>query len=59
VLGKYQAVVRRADFGDRGIYDRAQVGPFATAEEANEMCSSLKSAGGACIVQYGSHSAAG
>jgi hypothetical protein len=34
VLGKYQAVVRRADFGDRSIYDRAQVGPFATAEEA-------------------------
>jgi cell division septation protein DedD len=51
VLGSYQAVFRRADLGDRGVYYRAQVGPFATAEEANDMCSSLKSAGGQCIVQ--------
>jgi SPOR domain len=51
VLGGYQAVFRRADLGEKGVYYRAQVGPFATAEEANEMCSSLKSAGGQCIVQ--------
>ena len=51
VLGNYQVMVRRADLGDRGIYYRAQVGPFQTAEQANEMCSSLKNAGGQCIVQ--------
>jgi hypothetical protein len=51
VLGSYQVMVRRADLGDKGIYYRAQVGPFATAEQATEMCTSLKSAGGQCIVQ--------
>jgi len=51
VLGGYQVIVRRADLGDKGIYYRAQVGPFATAEQANEMCTSLKNAGGQCLVQ--------
>jgi SPOR domain len=51
VLGSHQVMVRRADLGDKGVYYRAQVGPFATAEEAWEMCTSLKSAGGQCIVQ--------
>jgi len=51
VLGSHQVMVRRADLGEKGVYYRAQVGPFATAEEASEMCTSLKSAGGQCIVQ--------
>jgi hypothetical protein len=51
VLGSHQVMVRRADLGDKGVYYRAQVGPFATAEEATEMCTNLKSAGGQCIVQ--------
>ena len=51
VLGSYQVMVRRADLGDKGVYYRAQVGQFATAKQANEVCSSLKSAGGQCIVQ--------
>jgi SPOR domain len=51
VLGSYQVMIRRADLGDKGVYYRAQVGPFGTAEQAKEMCSSLKSAGGQCIVQ--------
>jgi len=51
VLGSYQVMVRRADLGDKGVYYRAQVGPFQTAEQAQELCSSLKSAGGQCIVQ--------
>jgi hypothetical protein len=50
-LGSRQAVVRRADLGDKGTYYRAMVGPFASASEASELCSSLKSAGGQCIVQ--------
>jgi hypothetical protein len=51
VLGSRQAVIRRADLGSKGVYYRAQVGPFATAEDANQLCSNLKAAGGQCIVQ--------
>lgn len=51
VLGGRQVIVRRAELGDRGVFYRAQVGPFATAEDAQEMCENLKTAGGQCIVQ--------
>jgi cell division septation protein DedD len=51
VLGNQRASIRRVDLGEKGIYYRTQVGPFASAEEANEMCGSLKAAGGQCIVQ--------
>jgi hypothetical protein len=51
VLGNHTASIRRADLGERGVYYRAQVGPFSSAEQASEMCSSLKAAGGQCIVQ--------
>jgi hypothetical protein len=50
VLGGRQVVIRRADLGDKGIYYRAQV-PFATQSEAVEFCTSLKNAGGQCLVQ--------
>ncbi len=50
-LGSRQAVIRRADLGDKGTYYRAMVGPFASAGEASDLCTSLKSAGGQCIVQ--------
>jgi len=50
-LGGHQPLVRRADLGDKGIYYRAMVGPFASMEQAAQMCSSLKAAGGNCIVQ--------
>jgi hypothetical protein len=51
LLGKREPIIRRADLGSKGIYYRALVGPFASAEEAAAMCSSLKAAGGNCIVQ--------
>jgi cell division septation protein DedD len=51
VLGNREPIIRRADLGTKGIYYRAQVGPFGTAEQAQEFCSSLKAAGGQCIVQ--------
>jgi hypothetical protein len=51
VLGSRNANIRRADLGDKGVYYRAQIGPFATSEQANTFCSSLKDAGGQCIVQ--------
>ena len=44
-------VFRRADLGDKGIFYRALVGPFATAEQANTFCSNLKAAGGNCFTQ--------
>jgi hypothetical protein len=51
VLGGREAAIRRADLGDKGVYYRAQVGPFANSEAASSFCSNLKTAGGQCIVQ--------
>jgi hypothetical protein len=51
VLGSRQPLIRRADLGSKGVFYRAQVGPFASAEDANQLCSNLKAAGGQCIVQ--------
>jgi len=51
VLGGREPSIRRADLGDKGVYYRAQVGPFASASEATSFCDNLKAAGGQCIVQ--------
>jgi cell division protein FtsN len=51
VLGSHSPVIKRADLGDKGVYYRAMVGPFGTSEEASQLCGSLKSAGGQCVVQ--------
>jgi SPOR domain len=51
VLGGHDPIIRRADLGDKGTFYRAQVGPFATMDEASQLCNSLKSAGGQCIIQ--------
>ena len=51
VLGGQPHTVRRADLGAKGVYYRAMVGPYASREEAVQLCSSLKSAGGDCVVQ--------
>ncbi len=50
-LGGHAPIVRRADLGAKGIYYRALVGPYASMEQAAGVCSSLKAAGGTCIVQ--------
>jgi hypothetical protein len=50
-FGSRHVVFRRADLGEKGIYYRALVGPFATAEQASGFCSSLKAAGGSCFTQ--------
>ncbi len=50
VLGSRQPVISRADLGDKGTYYRAQI-PFQSQSEASEFCSSLKAAGGQCVVQ--------
>jgi len=50
-LASRHAEFRRADLGAKGVYYRALVGPFASAEQASSLCRSLKAAGGSCIVQ--------
>ena len=50
-LGSHHATIHRADLGDKGTYYRALIGPYSSAEGAAAMCSSLKAAGGSCIVQ--------
>ena len=49
-LGARQAIIRRAELGAAGIYFRALVGPFASAEKAAKLCSGLKAAGGDCVI---------
>jgi cell division protein FtsN len=51
VLGSRTPLIKRADLGEKGTYYRAMVGPFGSSEEASQMCGSLKSAGGQCVVQ--------
>jgi hypothetical protein len=50
-LGGRHPMVRRADLGAKGVYYRALVGPFASGQQATELCSKLKAAGGSCIIQ--------
>jgi hypothetical protein len=50
-LGGRHPIVRRADLGAKGVFYRALVGPFASMEQAAGVCSSLKAAGGSCVVQ--------
>jgi hypothetical protein len=49
-LGNRQPIIRRADLGSKGVFYRTMVGPFASAQEASQFCTSYKSAGGQCIV---------
>jgi SPOR domain len=51
VLGAWSPVITRADAGTSGIFYRAAVGPFETADEAAQFCATLKAAGGQCVVQ--------
>jgi hypothetical protein len=50
-LGGRPSSIRKVDLGAKGTYYRAMVGPFANATEASQLCSSLKAAGGQCLVQ--------
>jgi hypothetical protein len=51
LLANRQPIIRRADLGEKGVFYRAMVGPFATNELASQFCENLKNAGGKCIVQ--------
>jgi hypothetical protein len=50
VLGGHSMFVHKVELGAKGTYYRAMVGPLAQAD-AVKLCSSLKSAGGSCLVQ--------
>ena len=51
VLGSRAPLIKRADLGDKGVYYRAMIGPFGSADEASQFCGSLKTAGGQCVIQ--------
>jgi cell division septation protein DedD len=50
MLAGYQLVIRKKDQGERGVFYAAQLGPLSR-EEANQLCSKLKNAGGSCFIQ--------
>ncbi len=50
-LGGRQPYIHKVELGTKGTYFRAMVGPFANANEAGQLCASLKAAGGQCLVQ--------
>jgi hypothetical protein len=54
VLGDRSPLIRRVELGKKGVFYRAQVGPFDTIEQAKQLCARLKSAGGHCMVQENS-----
>jgi cell division septation protein DedD len=51
LLGGREPIIRRADLGTKGIYYRAMVGPFDSADQATDLCTNLKAAGGSCLIQ--------
>jgi hypothetical protein len=51
VLSGREPLIRRKDLGERGIFFAAQVGPFGARSEADQLCETLKTAGGTCFVQ--------
>jgi hypothetical protein len=50
-LGGRQPMIYKVDLGTKGTYYRAMVGPFTNANEAGELCTNLKAAGGQCLIQ--------
>jgi hypothetical protein len=50
ILGKLDPNIQRADLGDKGIFYRVRVGPFALAD-AQKICGSYKAVGGSdCLI---------
>lgn len=43
--------VERADVGDKGVFYRLRIGPFATADEAKTYCAGLKERGTDCLIK--------
>jgi len=51
MLSGRDPLIRRKDLGEKGIFFAAQVGPFGVKGDADQLCETLKAAGGACFVQ--------
>jgi hypothetical protein len=52
VLGSQTSVVKRVDLGEKGVYYRAFAGPFSSMDQATQICTNLKAAGGPqCLIQ--------
>lgn len=51
VVGGQQSTIRRVELGERGTFYRAMIGPYASRDQATQLCANLKAAGGDCIVQ--------
>lgn len=43
--------IERADLGDRGVYHRLRVGPFASSDAAKTYCAGLKERGQDCLTK--------
>ena len=50
LFNNQNAMILRADLGDKGTYYRVRVGPMDRGE-ADNFCSNLKSAGGDCFIR--------
>ncbi|WP_162901476.1 SPOR domain-containing protein [Breoghania sp. L-A4] len=50
VLGGVSSVIQEADLGDRGVFYRVRI-VADSQSEANQLCESLKAAGGDCFVR--------
>jgi hypothetical protein len=51
ILGKRNAVIRRADKGGQGAYYRVEVGPLSSGQ-ADQLCGNLRQAGAQCTQHY-------
>jgi cell division septation protein DedD len=49
-LKGHEPVIRRKDEGQRGVIYAVQLGPFESRDDADKLCSQLKTAGGVCFV---------
>ena len=43
--------IERADLGERGVYHRLRLGPFASADAAKQYCTELKNRGQDCLIK--------
>lgn len=50
LLGALKPDIKRVDLGDKGVWYRLRVGPFATRADAVAMCEVLRTRGGSCMV---------
>jgi hypothetical protein len=44
-----EPMIRRKDQGKRGVFYAVQLGPFASQDDAQQLCDQLKAAGGTCF----------